>query len=251
MILINGKPLQAVFEELKMPFTGAYDNVEGKDSIDYRYYHERLRSVLGMEHYQVSYTKPAEYLCINTSSQQHLFIAHCRIDLIDDDGLVVYSTSASGAKEVQTSKSTGKGVWISNYPAFAEYSAFKNVCKNLNVFNQQGIGTKGNNKESQKPNPGTAVKDSGIYKFEDSFYTVTRNDKIIYKCKVRKQLGELFSTVSEIVIYPDKFQRYRELTNIVNDVAAKKPVSIRASISCGNVSEKLPQLILQTYEGRC
>lgn len=130
--LKNGKELAvalkevAVFKEKAKSLQGKYGYYEKSE------YYERLCQVFGVDGFSLNY----EFGGLHTLPTNQIFgVGKCVIGLLDEAGNVVYSVSGLGTEEIEFSDKNSKYIMLNNVGSGVDTAAFKEACRQLNIFN--------------------------------------------------------------------------------------------------------------------
>ena len=130
---INGKTIEQVQKEFKMPFDSSLtkENLNGFVYVESSNYRERLDNVIGIFNYDEEY-KQVEV--VNLSNAYEIAVI-CRLTIKDDNGNVVKIVEASGGSKVIIPKESGKPQAMKNDLDTACIDAYRRCCVRLGIGN--------------------------------------------------------------------------------------------------------------------
>lgn len=148
--LRNGKELKdalneiAVYKDKSKTLQGKYGYYEKSE------YYERLSQVLGVDGYSANY----DFCGLEVLPNNQLMVTvKCVINILGEDGSAVHTVAGIGTEEIEYSDKNQKYIMLNNVGSSADASAFKEACRQLNIFNCV-FEKKSNNSDNNGTNAG-------------------------------------------------------------------------------------------------
>ncbi len=261
-MLVNGKTLKQIFQELR-EFKG---NVEkkngGKRDFDYipiESFFSAFDEVIGTENYSVEYS---ELTYVKVSSGQDMVTCKCSITLLGDDGLPVLRKEGYGASEFVYAKETGKDSGLNNEPHIATTSAFKSAAKWFGVFGTyledapaakaSSSDTKAKAEKPADDKSGDKSKDKKpeiniSVHTKDSFFSGgkdKRTDKDVWKIKATLDSDK---SECEVVFYPNQYGKNEKYFAALKEMSSQKSVGLRIVVNDCGERNGFRQFIFKDY----
>lgn len=201
MRLLNGKELKdalkevAVYKDKSKALMDKYGYYQKSE------YYERLCQVFGIDGFKPDYDfKGLEVL----PTGQIFGTAKCTIYILGEDGSIVYSVSGIGTDEIKFSEDNGKYLSLNNVGSGIDTAAFKEACRQMNMFNcvlEKKSGNDSNN-ESGYSRASVEVKTFNPSGRLTEVGKGGRDNKAIYK-----QKGKLDGVETELIFYHNNYSK--------------------------------------------
>ncbi len=231
---VNGKDITTILNQLSKP--GKKDkDYSGKDYIKIEHYYARMNEVVGVDHYNVSFS---DETFRTVMSGQELISVKCTIEILDDDYNVILKKEGYGATELKYTKETGKSDGLKNIPTIACSSAFKEACKTLGIFGLRPTGFSDDDsvsadsvKSEDKPKKASAKKSTVAEESKGKSYSLStispaeevrqdRTGKTVYRLKCTE--GGTDRRI-DVIVYPNNYTSCEEkVMQMVNLMSERK-----------------------------
>lgn len=215
MIIVNGKALSTILDELREPI---------KIEREYKIadYESRLLSVVG-SNYSLSYQN---FQMLPLANRQLVCSVLCVLQLHDEHGQVVFSTSGVGTWEISMVTASGNYSILNNAGYLTQLNAFKSVCKSLQIFGVHNTEDASSNviatkKESISKSPASA-KSSKVPKefIPDGDFSQVRkdakSDKPVYRLSAHEVYeNKMQQETCDIIFYPNQYAKNTSKMNVL------------------------------------
>ena len=253
---INGNTMQEVLLKLSKSEKPKY--LQGK----YPYfpidaYYNRLRSVIGLEHYTEELIYK-EYITIGNGQQ--LFSAVCKITLLDDNFTPILSKTGIGGVEVHYNDE-GVLAGLKNIENNAYLLAFKAAWHKLNIFGIRDLDHVDSENSSYKERPHDTGSTSSTTPREsrqndtlwlslDGPFTEARTDKQtgkpVYVVRAKQFNTQNQYRVVDVIFYPNQYTKaLDEFNRLLANQSTKPRIHIIASES--GAKENVTQLVFKGF----
>lgn len=182
---------------------------------------KRLIDVVGEDGYRVSYSEGR----VEALPGGHaMMVMKCHIDLLDEQGCVVYSAEGYGGENFEVNTETGNYTFPKNVPYNCQLSAFKSALKQMNVFGEL-LEDEKEDKGGSKPqsSPAGTSRQQGSSGSPERFVTLyglepfkDRNGNENYRLKTCLVRGGSFDPSTEgpeVIFYANQIGGVREEFN--------------------------------------
>lgn len=188
-------------------------------------YRARLDEVLGMDHYNVTYSQ-VQFFRIN--SGQEMLSVTCRITVLDDDYKPIFYKEGCGTKELQYTNATQRLDGINNILHSASTGAFKNACKNFSMFGDKTNEDMMEDEVKPLQNQGKDLSPKDTEKRKDVIKIrfvickkpeIVREDdragKPVYRAvaHIAEGNGKMREEECEIIFYPNQYRSHVDFIN--------------------------------------
>ena len=266
MATINGKTLQQCLHELS---TYQKPDKYLQDKYPYykiRTYFEKINSVLGMEHYNVTYPLATEVYKIR--NEQEFLNVKCHLEIIDDDGNVILIREGFAGREITFNKN-GKEVNLNNIYRSVSQLAFKAAWDHLNIFGkayaedpEDYSDCRGKEEHAQYKeaaissetsqtnttgNHGTTVNSTPVYRVNTAGkFLVDRKDS--YGKPVYTVLGYCQDNKKcKVVFYPNQYKNYADRLNSYINLCNEGRAELQFKASSSGTKDGALQLIFKGF----
>lgn len=199
--LKNGKELSEALKEVAVYKKKSKALKEKYGYYQKSEYYERLCEVFGIDGFAANY----EFCGLHTLPTNQIFgVGKCVIGLLDENENIVYSVSGIGTEEIEFSEKNEKYIMLNNVGSGVDTAAFKEACRQMNIFNCVMEKKQGGNNSSEQTQPAATV--------EHKLFLLKGNLIENGKCRftektVYKQKAVCDGVETEIMFYPNQYTK--------------------------------------------
>lgn len=215
MIVVNEKALSTILDELREPIKIEREYKQNQfPYVKIADYESRLLSVVG-SNYSLSYQN---FQMLPLANGQLVCSVLCVLQLHDEQGQVVFSTSGVGTWEIPMVTASGNYSSLNNAGYLTQLNAFKSVCKSLQMFGVHNTDDASNNaiatkKDAISKSPASA-KSSEVPKefIPDGDFSQVRkdakSDKPVYRLSAHEVYeNKMRQETCDIIFYPNQYAK--------------------------------------------
>lgn len=250
--MINGKPLSKCLEELREFKANVKEKDMGKKSYDYIPIEDfvvAFNTVFGAEHYSIDYSELTYH---KIASGQDMLTVKCTITLIGDDGFPILHKDGYGGEDFSYQKENGRDGNLKNAPHNATTSAFKNAAKWFNAFGfytakgKDGSAKTDSKSSDKKPANRKPEVNISVNTVDGFFSGGLENGTKKDIWKVRATLASDKSDC-EVIFYPNQYGKDEKTFNALREMADRKSVSMRITVTDCGEREGVKQFVFKEY----
>lgn len=246
---INGKPWADCLKEIR-EFKQKSKTRKGGGGKEYGYftineYFQRLDETIGTDHYEV---ENDDFQRVQIGNGQEVFVARCRISILDDEGEVIISKTAYGGTEIMYANEGGRAD-IGNAPSNACKDAFKHAAELLGILGYHSFKEQAEPKSREVKDEKKQERLMELVSEGQFFEAGERDGRKVFKLCAREKVSakQVKTEVFEIIFYPNQYKSDADKFNRFYATVDKKATTFTIkALSCGTRDGR-PQFIFKGF----